>query len=48
MIPENAPVHLQNAQLEELNYGKLYQAYSPKGRKLAADLRMLFKVWLEF
>ena len=44
MIPENASVRLLNAQLEELDYGKLYQAYSPKGRKSAADPRVLFKV----
>ena len=40
MIPENA----LSAQLEELEYGKLYEAYSPKGRKSAADPRVLFKV----
>ena len=44
MIPENAPVRLLNAQLEELAYGKLYEAYSSKGRKSAADPRVLFKV----
>ena len=44
MIPENAPVRLLNAQLEELEYGKLYEAYSSKGRKSAADPRVLFKV----
>ena len=44
MIPENAPVRLLNARLEELEYGKLYEAYSFKGRKSAADLRVLFKV----
>ena len=44
MIPENAPVRLLNAQLEELEYGKLYEAYSPKGKTSAADLRVLFKV----
>lgn len=44
MIPENAPVRLLSAQLEELEYGKLYAAYSPKGRKSAADPRVLFKV----
>ena len=44
MIPENAPVRLLNAQLEELEYGKLYEAYSNKGRKSAADPRVLFKV----
>ena len=44
MIPENAPVRLLSAQLEELEYGKLYEAYSPKGRKSAAEPRVLFKV----
>ena len=44
MIPEEAPVRLLNAQLEELEYGKLYEAYSSKGRKSAADPRVLFKV----
>ena len=44
MIPENAPVRLLSAQLEELEYGKLYKAYSPRGRKSAADPRVLFKV----
>ena len=44
MIPEDAPVRLLNAQLEELEYGKLYEVYSSKGRKSAADPRVLFKV----
>ena len=44
MIPKNASVRLLNAQLEELEYGKLYEAYSSKGRKSAADPRVLFKV----
>lgn len=44
MIPENAPVRLLSAQLEELEYGKLYEAYSSKGRKSAAEPRVLFKV----
>ena len=43
-IPHNAPVRLLSAQLEELEYGKLYKAYSPRGRKSAADPRVLFKV----
>ena len=43
-LPQNAPVRLLSAQLEELEYGKLYKAYSPKGRKSAADPRVLFKV----
>ena len=29
MIPENAPVRLASAMLEELDYEKLYGAYSP-------------------
>ena len=44
IIPENAPVRLTSAQLEELDYRKLYRAYSPKGRKSAADPRVMFKV----
>lgn len=44
MLPENAPVRLTNALLEELNYEKLYRAYSPYGRKSAADPRVMFKV----
>lgn len=44
MIPKNAPVRLTSAQLEELNYERLYCAYSPRGRKSAADPRVLFKV----
>ena len=28
MLPEDAPVRLTNAQLEELDYRKLYAAYS--------------------
>ena len=33
-----------NAQLEELDYRKLYHAYSPKGRKSAAEPRIMFKL----
>ena len=44
MIPENAPVRLADAQLEELDYRKLYKAYSPKGRNPATDPRVMFKV----
>ena len=43
-IPEDAPVRLTNAQLEELDYRKLYEAYSPGGRKSVTDPRVLFKV----
>ena len=44
ILPENAPVRLTSAQLEELDCRKLYRAYSPKGRKSAADPRVMFKV----
>jgi len=44
ILPENAPVRLTSAQLEELDYRRLYRAYSPKGRKSAADPRVMFKV----
>ena len=43
ILPENAPVRLTSAQLEELDYRQLYRAYSPKGRKSAADPRRFRK-----
>ena len=43
-LPENAPVRLTSAQLEELDYEKLYSAYSPRGRKSKVDPRVMFKV----
>ncbi len=43
-IPEDAPVRLTNAQLEELDYRKLYEAYSSRGRKSVTDPRVLFKI----
>ena len=43
-IPENVPVRLTSAQLEELDYRKLYSAYSAKGRKSKVDPRVMFKV----
>ena len=43
-LPENAPVRLTSAQLEELDYSKLYRAYSPRGRKSKVDPRVMFKV----
>ena len=43
-IPEDDPVRLASAELEELDYRKLYRAYSSKGRKYAADPRIMFKV----
>ena len=44
LLPENAPVRLTSAQLEELDYEKLYRAYSAKGRKSKVDPRVMFKV----
>ncbi len=43
-LPEDAPVRVTGAQLEELDYRKLYEAYSSKGRKSATDPRVMFKV----
>ena len=43
-IPENAPVRLVSAVLEELDYKELYRAYSPLGRKSAVDPQVLFEV----
>ena len=44
LLPENAPVRLTSAQLEELDYSNLYRAYSARGRKSKVDPRVLFKV----
>lgn len=44
LLPENAPVRRTSAQLEELDYRKLYEAYSPKGRKSVVDPKVMFKV----
>lgn len=44
LLPEDAPVRVTSAQLEELDYRKLYEAYSSKGRKPVTDPRVLFKV----
>jgi len=43
-LPENAPVRLTSGQLEELDYRKLYRAYSARGRKSKVDPRVMFKV----
>ena len=43
-LPEEAPVRLTSAQLEELDYRKLYEAYSSRGRKSVTDPRVLFKI----
>ena len=47
MILENAAVRLLNTQLEELEYGKLYEEYSHRGRKSAVDPRVMFYKSLE-
>lgn len=44
LLPEDAPVRVTSAQLEELDYRKLYKAYSFRGRKTVTDPRVLFKV----
>ena len=44
LLPENAPVRLTSAQLEDLDYEKLYRAYSARGRKSKVDPRVMFKV----
>lgn len=43
-LAEDEPVFVANAQLEELDYRELYRAYSPKGRKSAAEPRIMFKL----
>ena len=44
LLPENAPVRLTRLQLEELDYSKLYEAYSSKGRNSKVDPSVLFQV----
>ena len=44
LLSEDAPVRVTSAQLEELDYRKLYEAYSSRGRKSVTDPRVLFKV----
>lgn len=44
LIPKEAPVRLTDAQLEELDYSRLYRAFSSKGRNPVTDPRVLFKV----
>ena len=41
-LPEDAPVRVTIAQLEELDYRKLYAAYSSRGRKSVTDPRVIF------
>ena len=44
LIDEHEPVYVATAQLEELDYRKRYQAYSSKGRKSAAEPRIMVKL----
>lgn len=44
VIPQDDPVRMASAQLEELDYRKLYRAYSSQGRKSAADPMIIFEV----
>ena len=43
-LPKDAPVRETRAQREELDYRKLYAAYSSRGRKSVTDPRVIFKV----
>ena len=44
LLSEDTPIRVISAQLEELDYKKLYEAYSSKGRISVTNLQMLFKV----
>ena len=44
ILQEDAPVRLTCVQLEELDYRKMYAAYSFRERKLVVDPRTLFKI----
>lgn len=44
LIPANDSVRLLSQVMEELEYSKLYEAYSPKGRKAAVAPKSLFKI----
>lgn len=44
LIPADDSVRLLSLILEELDYRRLYQAYSYKGRKTAVDPKILFKL----
>ena len=44
MIPEDAPVRLTSAQLEEPDYREPYRAYSSKGWKSAADGSIVLRI----
>ena len=44
LIPEDDSGRLLSHELEELDYTKLYQAYSAKGRNPAVDPKTMFKI----
>ena len=44
LIPEDDSVRLLSHELEDLDYTKLYQAYSAKGRNPAVDPKTMFKI----
>ena len=44
VIPQDDPVRMASAQLEELDYRQLYSAYSSQGRKSVADPMIIFEV----
>ena len=44
LVPEDDSVRLLSHELEELDYTRLYQAYSAKGRNPAVDPKTMFKI----
>ena len=44
LIPEDDSVRLLSLMMEELDYKKLYEAYSPNGRNPAVPPKILFKI----
>ena len=44
LIPEDESVRLLSHELEDLDYHKLYAAYSAKGRNPAVDPKTMFKL----
>jgi len=44
LVPNDDSVRLLSHELEDLDYSKLYQAYSAKGRNPAVDPKTMFKI----
>lgn len=44
LVPDDDSVRLLSHELEDLDYSKLYQAYSAKGRNPAVDPKTMFKI----